>query len=171
MIFIDMRKRKYTKESLLPFVEQSKSYAELLSKLELKQNGGNHRLITMRVKEYGINTSHFTGQLWNKGKNRDNDVRVRNQSLKIRTPECEVFCENSGYKSSKLYNRLVELGWKEECSICKIVDWMGKPIRFHVDHKNGNHSDNRLDNLRIICPNCHQQTETWGPRSKKACRF
>jgi len=53
-----MRKRKYTKEVLLPIVEQSKSYAQLIRTLGLKQTGGIHRLITMRIKEYGINTSH-----------------------------------------------------------------------------------------------------------------
>lgn len=158
---------------LTPVVKECLSYAQLISKLGLKQSGGIHRMITMRIKEYDIDTSHFTGQLWSKGKTKENDERIRKQSFTISTPTAEIFCENSGYKSSKIYDRLLELGWKNECSICKITNWLGKPLRFHVDHKNGNHTDNRFDNLRIICPNCHQQTDTWGCKNKngRACRF
>ena len=157
-----MRKRKYTKEFLSPLVKQSVNYTNLINKLGLKVTGGIHRLITMRIKEYGIDTSHFTGSAWSKGKTKSTDIRIKNQGLKIRTPNEKVFCENSGYNSSKIYERLVELGWVEECLICKIKDWMGTPIRLHVDHKNVNHSDNRVENLRFLCPNCHQQTDTWG---------
>ena len=162
-----MRKRKYTKELLVPLVKECVSYAQLISKLGLKQSGGIHRMITMRIKEYGIDTSHFTGQLWNKGKTKETDERVRNQSVIISTPSFKIFCKNSAYKSSKIYDRLLELGWKKECVICRITDWLGKPLRFHVDHKNGDHTDNRFDNIRIICPNCHQQTENWGAKNKK----
>jgi hypothetical protein len=121
----------------------------------------------MRVKEYELDTSHFTGCGWSKGKTKDSDENVKKQSLKVRTPHELVFCINSGYSSSKLYKRLLELGWKKECSDCQISQWREKPIRFHVDHKNGNHSDNRLENLRFLCPNCHQQTETWGVKNKR----
>lgn len=162
-----MRERKYTFELLSPIVKHCKSYAELLVGLGLKQSGGNHRLITMRVKEYGIDTSHFLGQKWAKGYTKDTNENIKKQSLKIRTPHEKVFCENSGFSSSKLYKRLVELGWEKRCAVCKITDWMNMPMRFHVDHKNGNHSDNRIENLRFLCPNCHQQTETWGAKKQK----
>lgn len=163
-----MRQRKYTKEFLSPVVKQSTNYTDLLTKLGLKITGGTHRLITMRVKEYGINTSHFTGQGWSRGKTRNTDERVKNQGLKTRTPDNLVFCERSGFGTSRLYKRLLELGWKAECSECKINEWLSKPLRLHVDHKNGNHSDNRLENLRFLCPNCHQQTDTWGAKNKHA---
>lgn len=163
-----MRKRKYTKEFLVPLVKESHSYTELLRLLDLKVNGGNHRTLTTRIKEYEINTSHFTGQLWNKGKTKESDVRVKNNGLNARMPDSLVFCRNSGFATNRLYKRLLELGWKDECSECKIDEWLGKPIRIHVDHKNGNHSDNRLENLRFLCPNCHQQTDTWGAKNKHA---
>ena len=154
---------------LKPFVISSFSYAELLNKLGVKQNGGNHRTVTMRIKEYEIDTSHFTGPLWNKGKTVETDERVKNQGLKARTPHDKIFCLNSGYNSSRLYKRLLELGWKNECYVCHLKDWQGKPLRFHVDHKNGNHTDNRLSNLQFLCPNCHQQTDTWG--GKNHCKI
>jgi len=160
------RKRKYTKEFLEPFVKQSNSYAELIRLLNLKQTGGIHRLITMRIKEYGINVSHFTGQLWSKGKTKESDQRIRKQAEKISTPIDEIFCKNSGYSTSKLLKKLLEIGWEYKCNSedCGLSEWLGKPIRLHVDHKNGDHSDNRLKNLQILCPNCHQQTETWGSK-------
>ena len=164
LIFIDMRQRKYTKEFLEPFVKTSTNYSELLRNIGINISGGCHRLITMRIQEYGIDTSHFTGCGWSRGKTKNSDIRVKKQGLKIRIPDEKVFCENSGYNPSKLYERLLEFGWKNECSDCKIMKWKEKDIRFHVDHINGNHSDHRIENLRFLCPNCHQQTETWGRR-------
>ena len=172
LICISMRQRKHTKEALLPVVIISTNYTDLLRNLGLRINGGNHRLITMRIKEYGIDTSHFTGNAWNKGKTKKNDDSLRRQSITSSTPNEQIFCINSGYNSSRIYDRLIEMGWKEECSVCGIKEWMEKSIRFHVDHMNGNHTDNRFENLRIICPNCHQQTNTWGAKNKKkACLF
>ncbi len=163
-----MRQRKYTKEFLLSFVKESTNCTELLTKLGLKISGGTHRLISMRIKEYELDISHFTGSGWNKGKTKKTDRRLEKQSFTARTPHEKVFCINSGFGSSKLYDRLLELNWKKECSICKITNWQNKPLRFHVDHKNGNHTDNQLDNLRIVCPNCHQQTDTWGAKNKSS---
>lgn len=65
------------------------------------------------------------------------------------------------YPSSKIRVRLIkEKIKKHECEICKMTEWMGQPIPLELDHKNGNNSDHRLENLRIICPNCHHQTPT-----------
>ena len=50
----------------------------------------------------------------------------------------------------------------EKCENCQITHWNGKKISLHIDHVNGNRKDNRLKNLKILCPNCHSQTETWG---------
>lgn len=167
-IFIYMRKRKYTKEFLLPVVKQSTNYTELLRNLGLNVTGGTHRLIKGRVREYEIDTSHFTGQGWNRGKTKYSDDSVKQQSIKVSFTDDEVFKNNSGYPTSKLFNRLIMLGWENKCSCCNISEWLNKPLRLHVDHKNGNHSDNRLENLRFLCPNCHQQTDTWGCKMKRA---
>ncbi len=65
------------------------------------------------------------------------------------------------YGSSKLRKRLIKEGIKEEeCEICKIKIWMGKPVPLELDHIDGNNSNHKLENLRIICPNCHAQTST-----------
>ena len=66
------------------------------------------------------------------------------------------------YQTFKLKNRLLQEGIMEnKCSICNLTEWNGKPLNMELDHINGNRTDHRLKNLRMICPNCHAQTETY----------
>ena len=70
------------------------------------------------------------------------------------------------YPTSKLSKRLVKDGYKTyECEHCGISEWNGKSISLELNHKDGNNGNHRLDNLELICPNCHSQTDTY--RSKK----
>lgn len=73
----------------------------------------------------------------------------------------EILVEDSNYQSSKLKKRLIDAGLKEhKCEICgNIGEWQGKPLTLQVHHINGNHRDNRIENLQILCPNCHSQTD------------
>ena len=68
------------------------------------------------------------------------------------------------------YERLkkrVVLEQNHKCNHCGIDEWNGKTIALELEHKDGNHSNNRRDNLEAICPNCHSQTETWRGRNKQ----
>lgn len=85
----------------------------------------------------------------------------------------EILVENSSYKSQDLKRRLITAGLKEDiCEICGQHNvWNGKPLVLQLDHINGNHYDNRLENLRVVCPNCHTQTDTFANRKNKKTNY
>lgn len=71
-------------------------------------------------------------------------------------------------KAWKILDMLVETGYKEyKCECCGISDWNNKPIRLQLHHKNGNPTDNSLDNLEVLCPNCHTQTDNYGSKNTR----
>lgn len=74
----------------------------------------------------------------------------------------ETHKKNISKKALHLKDRLYRDGVKErKCEICGITEWQGKEINFQLHHINGNHSDNRIENLQILCPNCHSQTDNY----------
>ncbi len=156
-----MRKQKYTENVLVDIVKNSKSIAEVLRMLNLKETGGNYQSIKSKIKLYNIDTSHFTGQLWNKG------IKTGGYEKNIRKLE-DITKENTTYSSSKLRIRLINANiLKNECTSCGLGPiWNNQPITLQLDHINGNRNDNRLENLRILCPNCHTQTSTHSGKNK-----
>ena len=142
---------------ILNIIKESTSISQVLNKLGLKAAGGNYRTFNRFVKKHNIDTSHFTGMLWSKGKTlppkRDiyeyleGGVRITSHSLKQRLIKENIF--------------------EHKCYICNLKDWMGKPIPIELDHINGDHEDNRIENLRILCPNCHAQTETYRAKNRR----
>lgn len=146
---------KYDKIKLEEIVKVSLSIADVCRQLDIRPVGGNYKSLKKYFTLYDISIEHFTGQAWNVGD------RYRDFSKRFSLDE--ILVENSTYTStSKLKKRLVEEGLKEyKCEECGIENWNNKPISLHLDHINGNNLDNRLENLRILCPNCHSQTETY----------
>ena len=79
------------------------------------------------------------------------------------TPLQDFLCYGSKIASKRLKNLLLRANLLSyQCAVCGIKEWLGKPIELQLDHINGDNKDNRLENLRILCPNCHCQTPTWG---------
>jgi hypothetical protein len=71
------------------------------------------------------------------------------------------------YQTYKLRNRLIkEKIVAYECSVCKTFEWNGNPLSLQLDHIDGDSSNHLLENLRLICPNCHSQTDTWCGKNK-----
>lgn len=145
-------KRRYTDEQFIEAVKVSKSWAAVLRKLGLRTGGGTQLIMRQLAKKLNLNISHMTGQGWNEG----------TRTVKV-TPLSEILIRNSRYGSTNfLKKRLIAEGMKEAiCEICHNTEWMGKPIPIQLDHINGNRADNRIENLRIVCPNCHAQTDTY----------
>lgn len=151
---------KYTKESLEPVVQKSFSISEVLRNLNLKYAGGNHSHIKKKIDELGIDTSHFTGRAWNKGK-----LRPRNDWSSIFVVQNPI---GPNTKGPMLRRGMVALGIDYQCSLCgQLPSWNGLELVLQVDHINGQRWDNRIENLRFLCPNCHTQTETFSGRSSR----
>jgi len=150
---------KYTKELLEPIVKESKSVSEVLRKLGKRQVGSSHSYLSKKLKEFGIDTSHFLGKAVNRGKPYKGSNRRSWESIL-------VWQENSTKRERTIFLRraLIEFGREYKCENpnCSIQHtWLGNEIILHVDHKNGNWRDNRPENLRFLCPNCHSQTDNY----------
>ena len=158
-------------ELLQAHVLESISIAQVLVKLNMPRAGRSHRELTRRLKQLGIDTSHFKGAGWARGETHTTSTAIaRARRRNTRTNE-EVFVESSPESNgTRLVRRLLALGWTYRCSTCGIDQWRGQPMVLHLDHINGVNNDNRLENLRLLCPNCHALTETYCNRRRNLAR-
>lgn len=151
---------KRTQEEYEDAIKSSHSIAEALRKLNIINRGGNYRIIKNAAKKYNIDISHFEGQSWSKGKNLGPKPKIKIE---------DILVEHSTYETSKLKRRLFLEGYKEKkCECCGNTEWMGKPMPLELHHINGDNSDNRIENIEILCPNCHALTENYRGKNKKA---
>jgi len=160
------RQRKWTDDQLIEAVKTSQSYSQVIQKLGLKLSGGTHANIKLNIRKLGLDTEHITGQGWCTG---DFHVHLIKNFVKI--PTEKILVKDSEYTSThRLKHRLFKEGLLEQkCSSCGLgTKWNGKFISLQLDHKDGDRCNNQIDNLRILCPNCHSQTESFcGKNIKK----
>ncbi len=155
-------------DRLSSLVKRARSYAQVLAELELPTEGRAHHLIKARLESEGIDVSHLRGPGWSRGESAHSDPSVARGVAKRRRPDTEVFIENSpDLGSRRIIQRLLAMGLVYACSKCHISKWLGEPLVLHLDHINGIHNDNRIPNLRLLCPNCHSQTPTYCGKARE----
>ena len=151
-IFMNMKNyilKSKTNEELIETLNNSKSMWDFAKKLGYTNKSGNtYKYLYKTLSERGIKIK---------------DCEYRNTGRGKRKTDEEVFCENSTYGNRELKKRIIAQNpGIYKCATCGITDWNGATISLQLDHINGINNDNRRENLRFLCPNCHTQTETWG---------
>ena len=153
-----MAKRKYTVDDVRRAVLDSCSTASVLRELGLRPVGGNYRTITRIIQDNHIDTSHFTGKGWNVGL-----AFKPNKGIS----DANIFVAESSYKCSwRLRERYKKLTGITQCEQCGLDSWQDQPIPLEIHHINGNNTDNRLENIILLCPNCHALTNNYRGRAK-----
>lgn len=136
--------KEYTKEQLEEIVKRNESYMGVARELGYKLAGTYVQSINTMIQYYGFDISHFTGQA---GSNRGNF-------------KMENFTTDSKARTSNLRPALIHLRG-HRCECCGNTEWLGQPITLEIHHINGNNTDHSLENLQLLCPNCHSLTENW----------
>lgn len=150
-------------DEITVLVKDCQSSAELCRKLGYNSSSSTTRMRVFLL-SLNVDISHWSGQLWSKGKTALEDNRLRpNKSI------MDIFSERSnasvGYVRKLIFEKNL-LPYK--CLFCCVGDtWQDKKIVLQLDHINGNRLDHRMENLRWLCPNCHSQTPTFCGRNMK----
>lgn len=146
------RWRKLDPEYIRQVVKECKSDRQVAERLGYNKDSGSCKSTLHNMyKELNIDTSHFTGQNWNKG--------VYNYDL---------FTDGNHKKNGKTTLKPLIVLRGRKCECCGLTEWMGKEINLEIHHIDGDHSNNELENLQLLCPNCHSYTESW--RQKKTVK-
>ena len=154
---------KYTKEEIENSVNNSHSLSESMRKMGLIPRGRNYMRFRSMVKYFKIDTSHF---------NQKHSVHLLKRHS-VESFKKEVLKKNGKrWVSTAIKVKIFKYELlKEECVECGIGStWKRKKLVLHLDHIDGDYRNNEIENLRILCPNCHSQTETYcnkGSRSSK----
>ncbi len=159
-----MSKRKWTDQDFVEAVRTSFSYAQVIEKLHLRVAGSNYDTVKRKIQELHLDTSHMTGQGWNQG--------IRHKPLRAPQPLEMILVGHSTFvNANHLRERLLREGIKQrKCECCGLTEWQGQPIALELHHINAIRDDQRLENLQLLCPNCHALTTNYRGKNKgKEC--
>lgn len=137
--------RQLSEEKFAQLVKESRSFQELAQHIGyVKTGGGTITTLKAAVKERGLDTSHFLGQGWNKN-----------------NYDWSTFTKNSVRSRGKeTLNAIISIRG-HKCERCGLTEWLNESINLEIHHKDGDRYNNELDNLELLCPNCHSYTDTY----------
>lgn len=149
------RKRTWTDAELIAACRSEPTVADVIRVLGLRQGGGTHQLVRHHMTRLGIELARPDPQAWMRKPGAHPGGRTMPLEEALTSP-------SPYFNIGKLRQRLVNAGLKSlQCERCGITDWLGDRLPFELDHIDGDRTNNRLENLRMLCPNCHAQTESW----------
>jgi hypothetical protein len=139
-------------EEFIEIVKKSFSIKEVISSCGLIPAGSNYTTVNRRIKKLNLDTSHFLGCSWNKGRTFPH----------LRTPMEDYLNNTKRIGSHSLKLKLFSHGLKEKCcENCGLHTWQDKQIPLELHHVDGNPENNNLENILILCPNCHALTPNY----------
>lgn len=148
-----------TDEQFVELIKNSTNISEVLFKLgyTIKGNSWGFSLIRKRMSELGISTRDFKGK----------SALITTSAERIVDPK-KLLSKNCKHQRTVLRRYIIKEGLiPYKCAICGTTEWNGKTLSLELDHINGVNNDNRLENLRFLCPNCHSQTTTYGSKNQQ----
>jgi hypothetical protein len=152
-----MNLKKYKLEDLKKSISSSLSLRETLNKLGVRPHGGNYEVLRKAIKFFQLDVSHFKGQGHSKGKTHNYNTRKIN----------EILVYGKYENTHRLRIRLIKEGLKgKECENCKNFTWQDREIPLELHHKDGNRMNNTIENIQLLCPNCHALTENYRGKNK-----
>lgn len=152
-------KSKLTDKEFIEIVKNSKSTIEVIRLSKLIPAGGNYTTVNRRIKKLNLDTSHFLGRSWNKGRT----------FPQLRTPMEDYLNNTKRIGSHSLKLKLFSHGLKEKCcENCGLHTWQDKQIPLELHHVDGNPENNNLENILILCPNCHALTNNYRGKNVKS---
>ncbi|MER5851783.1 HNH endonuclease signature motif containing protein [Streptomyces sp. NPDC002012] len=148
-------------DTLREAVPRATSYADVMRALRLEVNDTNHRRVRRKALQLKLDTSHFTRRSW--GSTQVHEPKAIAPTTLVVMPQ-----GSTRVSRPRLHRALQEIRIPYRCESCDNPgEWLGRPITLQIDHINGDWLDNRAENLRYLCPNCHALTETWCRKRKE----
>ena len=153
-----MSKYLWDKNKIIKAVKNNYCYRDVLRELSIPVSGNNTTTLKRKIQQYNIDISHFTFR--------------PSKRLSIKNVTIERYLNNEiKISSAKLKERLLNEGLKtNKCEKCGLSEWNGMPLVIQLHHIDGNRNNNSLDNLEMLCPNCHSQTENYCGNSNKQAK-
>lgn len=149
-----MSKYSTSDEEFIAAVEGAKSYTEIFRRLGQRGGGGSTIVLKRRIKELGLETPDLIGV---------RGVGHNPRPKGFYRKDIVDMTDNAAIKSRLIFEGVL----KNKCSRCSLTEWLGEILPLELDHIDGDNTNNKINNLRLLCPNCHSLTPTWRGRNRK----